>query len=114
MKDNLDISVLTPGGQLIDISQPVDPVTLGELFDDIPITFGLHSEDIWFQDIVPPVGIYRVCVSNANQIGVADPYTMTVLEDDINMVSVSGVVLGGQQVCEDYSYAQSVPCVDPQ
>lgn len=85
MKDNLDISVLTPGGQLIDISQPVDPVTLGELWggDVIPTTFGPHVEEVWFMefsppvDIYPPVGIYRVCVSNANQIGVADPYTVT-------------------------------------
>jgi hypothetical protein len=65
---------------------------------------GYYGEEVSFETVAPPPGIYKICVSNKNQVGGADQYRLIVLENDIDTVETTDTVLGGQQKCLDYRF----------
>jgi hypothetical protein len=77
MKDDLDLSVRTPGGSLIWYQD-----RFGNLGGELPIdTIPDTSQNDWAEFILwgfafPESGPYRICVTSFNQVGDADRYTV--------------------------------------
>jgi uncharacterized protein YfaP (DUF2135 family) len=71
--DDLDIHVLTPGGDHIYYGRKFDSVSKGRLdHDDIPRKEGLYVESVYFPlDRTAPLGTYTYYVRSWNQRGVA-------------------------------------------
>ena len=106
MKDDLDLSVQPPGGNLISFENPVDSVTGGELaFDRIPTTTGTWEEYITFVRPGIPVGNYEVCVTSFTQVADADVYTVVISENGSNTFSETRTNNGAKtQWCTSYQY----------
>jgi hypothetical protein len=87
--DDLDLHVLTPGGNHIYYEKTFDPVSKGRLdHDDIPQVAGLYVESVYFPlDRTAPLGNYTYYVRNWEQRGVApDAWKLEVYMGD-NLVA---------------------------
>lgn len=104
MKDDLDLSVLPPGGSLVWFGSKNDAVTGGSLdVDVIPSTNSTNVENVNFLS-APPSGTYQVCVKNFRQSGNADKYTLEAYENNKKTFSTTRTTLNGVQVCDNYVY----------
>jgi hypothetical protein len=79
--DDLDISVITPGGNLISWENPSDDVSSGFREDDFDYTSFNHAESIVFgaNGTVAPFGTYQIFVSVYNQVdNILDKWRLSV------------------------------------
>ena len=108
MTDGLDLSVVTPGGQLISATNPTDAIsggtfTQGDIVIDTTI---VHESVVTFLLSEPPDGTYKACVTNGNQIGDPDPYFLGVLAFGELTPSDPIITLNGQSYCQDLVYSK--------
>jgi uncharacterized protein YfaP (DUF2135 family) len=104
LKDDLDLSVLPPGGNLIWYGSKNDTVTGGSLDVDIqPSVNGTNVENVNFIS-TPPAGTYEVCVTNFRQSADADEYTLEAFENNKKKFSTTRTTLDGNKVCDNYVY----------
>ena len=81
-KDDLDLHVITPGGEEIYFANPIDPVTGGNLDEDkIPEFPGNWVENINFPIESAPDGTYTVWVDQFALVGTPDPFKLLIAED---------------------------------
>ena len=108
MKDDLDLSVRPPSGNLIWYKDKIDFVTFGELlFDSIPNAKKKWAESINFQDPYFTIsGKYEVCVTTFRQVGVADTFTLKISEDVKTISSKKGTNDQSRVWCITYNYKQ--------
>lgn len=104
LSDDLDLHVITPGGNEIFYQNPsADAGMLDN--DDIPPSFGSWVENIFFPvDGSAPNGTYTYFVVNFNQTGSADTWTLQVLTVDEIIASQSGVTVGDGAVSTRYTF----------
>lgn len=103
--DDFDISVRTPGGQLINFLEPLDLTTGGELIGDaIPTSFGSYWEEVAF-GIAIPGGTYRACVFNRKVVTAADQFSLNVFKGSVVVATIPPTTLAEKtQQCIDYVY----------
>lgn len=102
--DDKDLIVTTPG--LVDIffDNPFDPVSGGELEEDIvPEGVGFHAENIYFP--MGPLGMYAYFIRG----GGSDIWNVSIALDDLVVERVSGVGDGAFQ----FQFADVLPTSSP-
>lgn len=106
MADDFDISVQTPGGQLINFLQPSDPSSGGALIMDvIPSSSGSYYEEIAFGGMIPPSGTYRACAFNRKVLTVTDQFSLNVYKVSTIVATIPPTTLPEKtQQCIDYVY----------
>lgn len=90
--DDKNLQVQAPGGQPIDATNPVDPVSGGTLEENvIPTGLGYHAENIFFptdRPIIP--GDYQVLLIGNSD---SEPWTITLTIDGVQISSLTGTDL---------------------